>query len=58
MAVELAKERDKELKKREKGRLYSQELLKQIAANKVKREKEEKLETQRADYVWECDRKW
>ncbi|CAB3260764.1 unnamed protein product [Arctia plantaginis] len=58
MAADMAEEREKELKKREKAKLYSQELLKQIAANRVKKEKEEKLEAQRADYVWECDRKW
>ncbi|XP_026737320.1 meiosis-specific nuclear structural protein 1-like [Trichoplusia ni] len=58
MADDEAKAREKLRQKREQGKLYSQELLRQIQENARRKAEEQKMEEQRAVYVWECDKKW
>ncbi|CAH0605683.1 unnamed protein product [Chrysodeixis includens] len=58
IADDEAKAREKLQKKREQGKLYSQELLRQIQDNVKRRAQEQEMEEQRAVYVWEYDRKW
>lgn len=58
IARDLAKEREKNQKLREKGKLYSQELLKQIQDNAQRRKRDHEIEDNRAVHVFECDRKW
>ncbi|CAH0703074.1 unnamed protein product [Spodoptera exigua] len=58
IAADLAKEREEQRKKKEKGKLYSQELLKQIEANARRRKRDMEMEEQRAVHVKEYDNNW
>ncbi|XP_023940656.2 meiosis-specific nuclear structural protein 1 [Bicyclus anynana] len=58
MAAEEAIEREKERKKKEKNEQYSRELMQQIKENQIIRQRNKKMEDDRAKYVWDCDRAW
>ncbi|KAJ8727769.1 hypothetical protein PYW07_001888 [Mythimna separata] len=58
IAADLAKERAEQQQKKEKGKLYTQELLQQIQENARRRKIEDEKEERRAVQVYEYDRKW